>query len=576
MDAISVTLGVAALFKTCIDSFEYFKAASALNRNFEVLLVKLDFEQERLLVWGDEIGIGKADIDDPEEIALHSDLTKRCLANIKNLLGDTEALKSRYGVRPVSSHDQNFERSGVSANALKRFRLRFGRPSREHSVLNRTRWAIHDAPKFQSLVSDLRDLIDGLTRQVPVPQDRLDQKVQDDIASMVDNISGLRLLQEACENQYPTWQKAASVAIDASEAGTVDDGLAHDRVGQYISDVPSDSSVPNRRRHSVAFGEKQKAYLHTKTRIFFVLTEQCITRNEESPCDQMRLGERSLLEKYSYVTRGGIRAHTAPGYRIGENIEPEDFTHIDLGQYLQNHESLRARAAENGEYLPEEVIRYKVKIYVYCSPCACQIATALDICKHTGTSPLVTLHIRIDYRQATSCCAPSSGIDGISSVIDHLKDIERKDNDFFLSSRVPLIDRCWLEQMEYCAGEPEEAPASSPESQMTRIVNYHSGAKDVAAVVILGEADYCVPLLGARPLPSFEMGSRFRENMMFMLEQTRSKALGRHWQRSYLGTYSSKSPIIGKPSLPATVDKRQSDDEPEEKNKRPKTMIDGQ
>ena len=60
MDAISVTLGVVALFKTCIDSFEYFKAASGLKRNFEILLVKLDFERERLLVWGDVIGIGKA------------------------------------------------------------------------------------------------------------------------------------------------------------------------------------------------------------------------------------------------------------------------------------------------------------------------------------------------------------------------------------------------------------------------------------------------------------------------------------------------------------------------------------
>ena len=259
MDAISLTIGVVTLFKACIDSFEYFKAASESKRSFEVLLVKLDFEQERLLVWGDEIGIGKAGIDNFEENTLHSDLTKRCLANIKNLLEDTVALKSMYGVRPASSHDQQFERSSVSANALKRFRLRFRRSSREHSVLNKTRWAIHDATKFQNLVSDLRDLIDGLTRQIPVPQDRLEQKVQDDIASMVDNISGLQLVQEACEDYYPKWQKAASVAIDASEAGTVDGRLADERIGQYISHIPSDSNLPNRRGNTALFrhGEKE-------------------------------------------------------------------------------------------------------------------------------------------------------------------------------------------------------------------------------------------------------------------------------------------------------------------------------
>ena len=254
MDPVSVALGVVALFKTCVDSFEYFKAASELKRDFEVLLVKLDFEQERLLVWGDMIGIGKAGVDNFEENTLHSDLTKRCLASIKNLLEDTVALKSRYGVRPLSSHDQQFDRSSVSANALKRFRLRFGRSSRDHGVLDKTRWAIYDATKFESLVSDLRDLIDGLTRQVPVSQDHLDQKVQDDIASMVDDVSSLRLVQEACEDYYPSWQQAASEAIDASEAGTVDGRLADERIGQYISHFASDSNLPRRQENTTGFG----------------------------------------------------------------------------------------------------------------------------------------------------------------------------------------------------------------------------------------------------------------------------------------------------------------------------------
>ena len=257
MDPISLTLSVVTLFKTCIDGFEYFKAASELKRDFEVLLVKLDFEQERLLVWGDVVGIGKAGVDDFEEDILHSDLTKRCLTSIKNLMEDTVALKSRYGVRPVNPHDQQFERSSVSANALKRFRLRFGRSSREYSVLNRTRWAIHDATKFQSLVSDLRDLIDGLTNQAPVSQNRLDQKVQDDIASMVDDISGLRLVQEACEDFYPLWQQAASVAIDASEVGTLDGRLTQERVGEYVSHTQSDSKLFNRQVDTTAFGVRQ-------------------------------------------------------------------------------------------------------------------------------------------------------------------------------------------------------------------------------------------------------------------------------------------------------------------------------
>lgn len=292
----------------------------------------------------------------------------------------------------------------------------------------------------------------------------------------------------------------------------------------------------------------------------------------------MRLGQMSFSGMFSYIPPTSIEIHTAPGFCIGEHIKPQDFTKVDLNQYLQNYESRRARAFERDEYFPE-VIRHKVKVYVYCSPCACQIATALDVCQHTGTYLLVTFHIRIDYRQATSCCAPSSSLDGICSAIDHLKDVEKSDLYGIEPTeldRIKLIDRRWMELEEYRTGELEGAPESSPESHLTRIANYHRGAEDVAGIVILGEADYCVPLLGAHPFPSFEAGSRLRENMMFMLEQKYSHVMRGAWQRSYLGTYSSKPPITRNPSLPTTVDKRQSDDTPEEKSKRPKTQIAGQ
>ena len=290
----------------------------------------------------------------------------------------------------------------------------------------------------------------------------------------------------------------------------------------------------------------------------------------------MRLGALSFSRNYSYIAPRSVQTQTAPGYRIGEYIEPQDFTYVDLNQYLNNYDSIRARALEEDGTSPAEVIRHKVKVYVYCSPCACQIATALDICQYTGPSPFITFHIRIDYRQVTSCCAPLSGIDGICSVIDHLRDRERNDEAHyaFYPDRIKFIDREWLDQEEYRAEELQEDPKSSRESQILRIVKHHGKAENVAGVVVLGEADYCVPLLGADPFPSIEPGSRARENMMFMLTQEHSGAW--HWQRRYLGNYSSKPPIFQNPSKPASIDKRQSEDTSEEKNKRPKTLIAGQ
>jgi hypothetical protein len=52
--AIAVTL---ALFSNCIDCFSYFKAAQNCPAEAETLLVQLDCEKARLLVWANTVGI---------------------------------------------------------------------------------------------------------------------------------------------------------------------------------------------------------------------------------------------------------------------------------------------------------------------------------------------------------------------------------------------------------------------------------------------------------------------------------------------------------------------------------------
>ena len=245
VEPISLSIGIAALFTSCIECFEYFKAAKGFEHNFEVLLVKLEYQQERLLVWGDLAGIGTGGHHDfgptlgnNEHI---EDLTRRCFTSIETLLKDTEALKSKYGVRAYTPASDTAPHSGISSNALKRLRLRLARQPQGPSVLGKTRWAIHDETKFQKLVDDIRDLIDGLTTRVPVSSELQEQKVQDDIAAMVDDIQSLHLFQEACKDEYPKWWTAASAAIDASEVATLDNRLADERLDRYGPSTQSGS-----------------------------------------------------------------------------------------------------------------------------------------------------------------------------------------------------------------------------------------------------------------------------------------------------------------------------------------------
>lgn len=48
---------LAGLFSTCIDCFDLFEAAHALEEDSKILLVKLDLEKTRLLIWGNAVGI---------------------------------------------------------------------------------------------------------------------------------------------------------------------------------------------------------------------------------------------------------------------------------------------------------------------------------------------------------------------------------------------------------------------------------------------------------------------------------------------------------------------------------------
>jgi hypothetical protein len=235
VEPISLTIGgvaLASLFSTCIECFDYFKAGQALEEDFQLLLVKLDVEKTRLLIWGNAVGVLKPE-DEGRVLELNDsqkvDLIERCLESIKFLLSDAEKLQSLYGLRSIADAVKGSRNLSIlSTNSMSvfrtsylRFSARFAGIQSRSALARRTRWAVHDKTKFEGLVNHLKDLIDGLNQIVPVKRETQDQIMHDDIGSILD-ISKLRLIESACEGNYTTLSKAASTIIAASEFGTVD------------------------------------------------------------------------------------------------------------------------------------------------------------------------------------------------------------------------------------------------------------------------------------------------------------------------------------------------------------------
>ena len=223
-------IGVAGIFTSCIDAFNYFKFYQGATRDIEVVLLRLDIEKARLLIWGENVRILSANpCGSPLLNPGMAELIEDILKMIQDLLTDSEKLRTQYGVR---ASDLSVPRmvDYISKKSLAIFTpLRSGFVARNSSALAsftrgsaaaRTRWAIHDREKFQGLVIDLAHFVDRLFELARIDREIPDRVIVEGIESIVD-VSHLTIVEEGTEN-YPTYLEAARTARASTEAGTLD------------------------------------------------------------------------------------------------------------------------------------------------------------------------------------------------------------------------------------------------------------------------------------------------------------------------------------------------------------------
>ena len=311
---------------------------------------------------------------------------------------------------------------------------------------------------------------------------------------------------------------------------------------------------------------------NTKKQVFFILTESCRAQYSDTACDQTTLGSMSFQYKYSCVAPGSFRTRSAPGYRIGKYIDPKEFTYVDLESYYVNQNTLKAKAVANGEDVPEDHGRYHVRVYIYCPPCACQIATALDICVYRDKADLVDFVIRIDHRLKTCCSASISRVEGLISVIDYIKTREKADDlETWEVARLEAIDREWVERFVSDYTEDDHLATLPPPSQLERIAGFHNEESSCAAIIMLGETDYTIPLMGAPYFRPLESGTLPRETSIFRNVPKWSQLDGWYWDREFIGTYTSRKPLPPKVSAPTDSDAGQTTESTQRSSKRPRS-----
>lgn len=227
MDIAGLVVGIASLFISCIDAFKYFQAARSLPENVQILLVKLDIEKARLLIWGNEIGIlrenNRHSILDSSQ---HLDLFKGLLEAIQGLLTGSEQLRTKYGLQTEKTSDVPLGSSldylssksmGTFRDAARAFCVRTVRNAKYASQLlrgkrsgvgfvARAKWAIYDETKFRGLIGELKELVDGLyVLHLPGMlqfKNAVDEVVVVHINSVLE-VSKLAQIEEATKDSYP-------------------------------------------------------------------------------------------------------------------------------------------------------------------------------------------------------------------------------------------------------------------------------------------------------------------------------------------------------------------------------------
>jgi hypothetical protein len=254
MEAAGLAVGaiaLASLFSTCVECFECYEAARDAEEDLKTILVKLDLEKTRLLIWGDQVGVLKTTQQGRSKyLDEFNKQLQQVFERLNYLLTRSDESRESYGriLRTQQDHTIAMIRDDLSRSSKRLFvsswddfKTEFGpkiNTALEKPAL-RIRWAITGKRQFEALVLEVRGFIDSLNDYVKLPRQTVDSIVYREI-TLVDDLTRLRLVEGASEGVYTSWAERARTVISQSEAGTLD----HREIEEVLHDTSDPPIVP--------------------------------------------------------------------------------------------------------------------------------------------------------------------------------------------------------------------------------------------------------------------------------------------------------------------------------------------
>ncbi|KAM6486100.1 prion-inhibition and propagation-domain-containing protein [Trichoderma sp. SZMC 28011] len=317
---IASVLTLIGLLEGCIDACELIRAARNQAKDLEKLDLKLALEQCRLKSWGKSMGLIRETGEKRRSLLEDFEfcvVVQRALELIVELLTDSERLSSRYGAKQIVAEEgvQPVAKSRSVSKlkaAFKRLTVTDSAHEQATKVKRKSFWVLHDRKKYEDLIIELRELVDGVEK---VTKDLVGREQQQDLIisriNTINDIRTLNMLSEACEMDYPAISDATSIRADTISMVSTQQGKIIGWMDAIDETVSADSQMEvTEEMESWDLRAFREQYLG----LLKISRTQEPSRNDQplDPDQPSRQSPVDFNEALAYVDKVKIRFHSRP------------------------------------------------------------------------------------------------------------------------------------------------------------------------------------------------------------------------------------------------------------------------
>lgn len=177
----------------------------------------------RFGLWGQSVGLFP-DPNDGSFLPYNKNIDRpdirsgvdRILENIRSVLDEAGKVDERYGLKADEAPGLEVSTSkgiNIFKPSFDKWKARIRKHQKETTVWHVTRWAVHDAKKFEGMIDRLKDFVDGLesiTKSLGLLEEQR-RLLKEEIHSISD-VESLRLLRDASSSHRSSQKDISDTA----------------------------------------------------------------------------------------------------------------------------------------------------------------------------------------------------------------------------------------------------------------------------------------------------------------------------------------------------------------------------